>query len=107
MENLQITWLTLLEVLGAVGIVVGGISAIMKLFSPFKKLKERLDKAEKRLEDQDKLLKKDNERLLSTEEAIKLFGRAIMEKIDIASEGYPQEKLNSLRETIRLYFINR
>jgi len=44
LTSIQTAWGTLLEGLGVLAIIAGGVSAIIKFLSPFKKLRESVKK---------------------------------------------------------------
>ena len=98
--NLQMTWGVLLEALGGIAILAGGIRVIISFLHPFKTMKERVDK-------HDELLDRDNQRLRNEAEATKVTMRVLLALIDHEITGNSVEKLQQAKEVIRAYLIDR
>lgn len=59
MENLQITWTTILAFFGALSVIAGGVKVIIQMFAPFKEIQNELREHKTRLDEHDELLHND------------------------------------------------
>lgn len=104
MENLHVTWETLLAIAGGVVLLMNAGKAIVQLFDPFKELK-------KKQEEQEHFLKNDKERLDKLEDeiaeihkSISVVGLALSEMINHELTGNDVAELKKRQKQLDEYF---
>ena len=106
-KNLQTTWATMLEALGAIAIVAGGVSAIVKLLNPYKQLRERMNELEKHVGKHDTLFDKDNRRLQREEEATAITLSSLFALINHTLTGNSRDALVAARDKLQDHLAKR
>ena len=103
-ENFRMTVDVLVQIIGTVTVLAGGVTGIIvvlnKARKPTKKLQERVDR-------HDGLLAKDYERLNAAEESNKLVLKAMMTLIDHELTGNSVDRLKTVKGEIQSYLIDR
>ena len=100
MEELSITWQTILAFCGGVAVIAGAVKIIWSTFSPLRELKKRVDK-------HDTILDKDNNRLKSIEDGQKVQCQALMCIMQHMIDGNDINNLKKVRNEINTYLINK
>ena len=107
-DDLKTTLSTILAVLGAATIAVGGVSALIKLFSPFKRLKERVEKHDKLFDASDQQLDECKLKLIGLEAACRAFAKAHLAILDHEiTNGNSIDELKEAKDIIQNYIINK
>lgn len=101
MENLQITFDTVLGLFGALAILAGGVKIIIQMFSPFKKQNERLAACERRLDKHDELLHNDKNALSDLKQLSKENMRVNIALLNHFIDGNGIDKMKELRDEIQ------
>lgn len=100
MEELSITWQTVLAFCGGVAVIAGAVKIVWNAFSPQRELKKRVDK-------HDTILDKDNNRLKSIEDGQKVQCQALMCIMQHMIDGNDINNLKKVRNEINTYLINK
>lgn len=101
MENLQITWLTLLAFFGALSVVAGGVKVIIQMFAPFKEIRKQLSSHENRLDRHDELLHKDKDALTELKSLSRENMRVNVALLNHFIEGNGIDKMKVLRDDLQ------
>lgn len=100
MENIEITFNTILQLFGAIAVLGGGIKIIVSAISPYRDLKERMKKAETKAERIDQSLKR-------IEDAQKIQGKALMELLNHIITGNDIDALKEKYDEMVEHYINQ
>ena len=98
MENLQITFSTILEGFGMLAIVAGGVKIILQMFAPFKSLVKRMEKCEARLDKHDQFLANDQTAIKEIRIAIRENSRVNLALLNHFIDGNGVEEMKELRK---------
>lgn len=101
MDNIQVTFSTILAFFGAVSVIAGGVKVITQMLSPFKKLSDRIDECERRLEKHDGLFANDKKALDKLQENDKSNTKVIIVLLNHFIDGNGIQKMKELREEIQ------
>lgn len=104
MENLHVTWETLLAIAGGVVLLMNAGKAIVQLFDPFKELKKKQEEQEHYLKNDKERLDKLEKDMDSLHEAISVVGRALSEMINHEVTGNDVKELEEQRKILDDYF---
>ena len=111
MENVTITFNTLLQLFGAVAVVGGGLKIIISMFNPFRELKAEvnnikgfLEDEKKRLKDGDKKMDYLDKRMDKMDEALSVLGLSMSEMINHMLTGNDEEALREQQRKLNEYF---
>ena len=99
MENIEITFNTILQLFGAIAVLGGGIKIIISALSPYKDLRERMKKTENKIEGVDAALKR-------IEDSQKVQGKALMELLNHTITGNDVEALKDRYDELVEHYIN-
>ena len=106
MENIEITYNTILQIFGAIAVIGGGVKIIISSLSPFREMKAKLKK-------HDELFDKDNRRLKEVEDSLnriedsqRVQGKALMELLNHIITGNDVDKLKKKHDDLVEYYIN-
>lgn len=100
MEELSITWQTILAFCSGVLVIAGVVKIIWSTLTPPRELKKRVDK-------HDAILEKDNNRLKSIEDGQKVQCQALMCIMQHMIDGNDINNLKKVRNEINTYLINK
>lgn len=100
MENIEITFNTILQLFGAIAVLGGGIKIIVSAISPYRDLKERMKKAETKEEGIDQSLKR-------IEDAQKIQGKALMELLNHIITGNDVDALKEKYDELVEHYISK
>ena len=100
MENIEITFNTILQLFGAIAVLGGGIKIIISAVSPYKDLKERMRKAESKMGEVSSALNR-------IEESQKIQGKALMELLNHTITGNDIEALKERYDELVEHYINQ
>lgn len=100
MENIEITFNTILQLFGAIAVLGGGIKIIVSALSPYRDLKERMKKAESKTQGVEQALNR-------IEDAQKIQGRALMELLNHMITGNDIEALKDRYDELVAHYINQ
>lgn len=100
MENIEITFNTILQLFGAIAVLGGGIKIIVSAISPYRDLKERMKKAETKSEGIDQSLKR-------IEDAQKIQGKALMELLNHIITGNDIDALKEKYDELVEHYISK
>ena len=102
MENIEITYNTILQIFGAIAVIGGGVKIIISSLSPFREMKKH-----------DELFDKDNRRLKEVEDSLnriedsqRVQGKALMELLNHIITGNDVDKLKKKHDDLVEYYIN-
>lgn len=105
MENIEITFNTILELFGALAVIGGGIKILVSLLNPYKEVTAKLRK-------HDELLTKDKEKMQEMDDALerieneqKVQGKAIMALINHIITGNDKDKLKKTYQDMVNHYI--
>lgn len=107
MEELTITWDTILAFFGAVAIIGGGLKVLAQLLNPFKELKARLGKHDQLLDNDNKRLKAQEEMQAEIRAEMKLQGMALMEIMNHMISGNDVEKLKKRYQEMVEHYVEK
>ena len=99
MENIEITFNTILQLFGAIAVLGGGIKIIISALSPYKDLRERMKKSESKAGEIDSALKR-------IEDSQKVQGKALMELLNHTITGNDVEALKARYDELVEHYIN-
>lgn len=100
MENIEITFNTILQLFGAIAVLGGGIKIIVSALSPYKDLRERMKKSESKAGEIDSALKR-------IEDSQKVQGKALMELLNHTITGNDVEALKDRYDELVAHYINQ
>lgn len=105
MENIEITFNTILQFFGAVAVIGGGIKLIISALNPYKEIKANLKKHEENFEKEKKRLDDVDESLERIEQEQKVQGKALMVLISHLITGNDTEKLKKTYQDLVNHYI--
>ena len=100
MENIEITFNTILQLFGAIAVLGGGVKIIVSALSPYRDLKERMKKVEAKAQGVEQALNR-------IEDAQKLQGRALMELLNHMITGNDIEALKDRYDELVVHYVNQ
>lgn len=100
MEQLRITWQTVLALCGAVAVIGGAVKLILGLFAPMRNIR-------KRVEHHTRYLDNDHKRISALREGDEVTMQAMMALLDHAITGNSIDKLKAAREMLHTHLIGR
>lgn len=100
MENIEITFNTILQLFGAIAVLGGGIKIIISALSPYRDLKERMKKTESKTQGVEQALNR-------IEDAQKIQGRALMELLNHMITGNDIEALKDRYDELVVHYVNQ
>lgn len=100
MNDIQVTFQTILAFFGALAVIAGGVKVIAQMFSPFKELRARVGVCEKRLDDHDTYLKSDREAIADIKNLSRENLRVNIALLNHFIDGNGIEKMKVLREEL-------
>lgn len=100
MENIEITFNTILQLFGAIAVLGGGIKIIVSAVSPYKNLKERMKKTETKADGIESALNR-------IENAQKIQGKALMELLNHTITGNDINALKDRYDELVEHYINQ
>lgn len=113
MENVTITFNTILQLFGAVAVVGGGVKVLVSLFNPFRELKSQVDFVKgklandyERLERGDEKMKELDEKIDKLDEGMSLIGMSVSEMINHMATGNDIEELKRRKKELDSFFYN-
>ncbi len=107
MENIEITFNTVLQFFGAVAVIGGGVKILVNLFSPFKEVKEKLKKHDELIKGDKQQLDSVEETLTRIEESQRVQGKAIMELLNHIITGNDIEELKNRHTELMNHYIEQ
>lgn len=105
MENIEITYNTILQFFGAIAVIGGGVKLIITALNPYKEITAKLKKHEDNLEKEKKRLDDVDESLERIEEEQKIQGKALMVLINHLITGNDTEKLKKTYQDLVNHYI--
>lgn len=100
MNDIQVTFQTILALFGALAIIASGIKVIVQMFSPFKELKTRVGVCEKRLDEHDTYLKNDKDAIADIKDLARENIRVNIALLNHFIDGNGIDKMKLLREEL-------
>ena len=101
MENIAITWTTLLAFFGALSVIAGGVKVIIQMFTPFKEIRKTLHEHGDRLDKHDELLNKDKTALDDLKNMSRENTRVNIALLNHFIEGNGIEHMKLLRDNLQ------
>jgi len=105
MENIEITYNTILQIFGAVAVIGGGIKILISALNPFKEVTAKLKKHEDLLSKDKSKLEELDESLDRIETEQKVQGKALMVLINHLVTGNDKEKLKKVYQDMVNHYI--
>lgn len=100
MENIEITYNTILQLFGAIAVIGGGIKIIITAFSPYKDLKEKVKKQAEKIKGVESSLER-------IEESQRVQGKALMELLNHIITGNDIDKLKERHDELVDHYIDQ
>ena len=100
MENIEITYNTILQIFGAIAVIGGGIKIIISALSPYKDLKEKVKKQAEKIKGVESSLER-------IEESQRVQGRALMELLNHIITGNDIDKLKQRHDDLVEHYIDQ
>ena len=100
MNDIQVTFQTILALFGALAAIAGGVKAIAQMFSPFKELRGRVGVCENRLDEHDTYLKSDKDAIADIKNLSRENLRVNIALLNHFIDGNGIDKMKSLREEL-------
>lgn len=107
MENIEITFNTVLQFFGAVAVIGGGIKIIVSMLSPFREIKAQLKKHDEAFKNDSNRIKGVEETLVRIEDAQRIQGKAIMELLNHIITGNDIEELKKRHTDLMNHYIEQ
>lgn len=107
MEELTITWNTILAFFGAVAIIGGGLKVLAQLLNPYKEIMNKLKKHDELLDNDNKRLKALNDTFDEIKEEQKLQGMALMEIMNHMISGNDVDKLKKRYQEMVEHYVEK
>ncbi len=101
MDDIQVTFSTILAFFGALTVIAGGVRVIVQAFSPFKKLTERIETCEERLGQHDMYLGNDKKAIEEIRNMARENLRVNLALLNHFIDGNGVERMKELREEIQ------
>ena len=106
-DNILITLKTLLAIFGGITIVLGGISAIVKLFTPFKNLQKRVDNHDEKLARDFEKFKSLDCGMQEVEESNRIICKSLLVLLNHEITGNGVDTLKKQRDALEQFLINK
>lgn len=106
MENIEITYNTILQFFGAIAVIGGGVKLIISALNPFKEVTAKLKKHDEFFDKDNKRLEELDESLDRIEEEQKVQGKALMVLINHIITGNDTEKLKKTYQDMVEHYID-
>lgn len=100
MENIEITYNTILQLFGAIAIVGGGIKLIISALSPYRDLKDKVKKQAEKIAGVESTLER-------IEESQRVQGKALMELLNHIITGNDIDKLKERHGELVDHYIDQ
>ena len=100
MNDIQVTFQTILAFFGALAVIAGGGKVIAQMFSPFKELRCRVGVCEKRLDEHDAYLKNDKDAIVDIKDLSRENLRVNIALLNHFIDGNGIDKMKMLREEL-------
>ena len=105
MQNIEITFTTLLTFFGAIAVVGGGVKIIVSALNPFKEVKAKVKEHEDRFKKETDRLEELDESLERIEKEQKVQGKALMVLINHIVTGNDVDKLKKVYQDMVNHYI--
>lgn len=105
MENIEITFNTILQFFGAVAVIGGGIKLIVTALNPFREVTAKLKKHDERFDKDYARLEELDQSLERIEKEQKVQGKALMVLINHIVTGNDVEKLKKIYQEMVNHYI--
>lgn len=105
MQNIEITFTTLLAFFGAIAVVGGGVKIIVSALNPFKEVKAKVKEHEDRFKKETNRLEELDESLDRIEKEQKVQGKALMVLINHLVTGNDVDKLKKVYQDMVNHYI--
>lgn len=100
MENIEITYNTILQIFGAIAVIGGGIKIILTALSPYKDLKDKVKKQAEKIKGVESALER-------IEESQRVQGKALMELLNHIITGNDIDKLKDRHDELVDHYIDQ
>ena len=100
MNDIQVTFQTILAFFGALAVIAGGVKVIAQMFSPFKELRGRVGVCEKRLDEHDAYLKNDKDAITDIKDLSRENLRVNIALLNHFIDGNGIDKMKIIREEL-------
>jgi predicted nuclease with TOPRIM domain len=114
MDNITITFNTILQLFGAIAVVGGGVKILVGMFSPFRELKAEIESIKDKLHNDNERLKKGDikleeidKRLDAQDEALAMLGLSLSELMNHMLTGNDTDALKKRQKELNRYFYKR
>ena len=105
MQNIEITFTTLLAFFGAIAVVGGGVKIIVSALNPFKEVKAKVKEHEDRFKKETGRLEELDQSLERIEKEQKVQGKALMVLINHLVTGNDVDKLKKVYQDMVNHYI--
>ena len=106
MENIEITYNTILQLFGAIAVIAGGVKVIISTLSPFKEVTAKLRKHDELFDKDKRKLEELDASLDRIEAEQKMQGKALMVLINHLVRGNDTEKLKKTYQDMVNHYID-
>ena len=100
MNDIQVTFQTILAFFGALAVIAGGVKVIAQMFSPFKELRARVGVCEARLDKHDTYFKNDKDAIADIKNLSRENLRVNIALLNHFIDGIGIDKMKMLREEL-------
>ena len=100
MNDIQVTFQTILAFFGALAVIAGGVKVITQMFSPFKELRARVGVCEARLDKHDTYFKNDKDAIADIKNLSRENLRVNIALLNHFIDGNGIDKMKMLREEL-------
>ena len=100
MNDIQVTFQTILALFGALAVIAGGVKVIAQMFSPFKELRARVGVCEARLDKHDTYFKNDKDAIADIKNLSRENLRVNIALLNHFIDGNGIDKMKMLREEL-------
>lgn len=100
MENIEITYNTILQIFGAIAVIGGGIKIIVSALSPYRDIKDKVKKQAEKIAGVESAL-------VRIEESQKVQGKALMELLNHIITGNDIDKLKERHDELVDHYIDK
>ena len=100
MNDIQVTFQTILAFFGALAVIAGGVKVIAQMFSPFKELRARVGVGEARLDKHDTYFKNDKDAIADIKNLSRENLRVNIALLNHFIDGNGIDKMKMLREEL-------
>ena len=100
MNDIQVTFQTILAFFGALAVIAGGVKVIAQMFSPFKELRARGGVCEARLDKHDTYFKNDKDAIADRKDLSRENLRVNIALLNHFIDGNGIDKMKMLREEL-------